>query len=90
MRTKYLSKNEPATIPTATPKPVFSPYTATVTPQKAGSKVKLHIGQGEGWSVKKWLTEGTVVTVVAQCKDPYWVKVEVDGTTGYMDKRNLK
>lgn len=90
MRTKYLSKNEPATIPTPTPKPVFSPYTATVTPKKAGAKVKLHIGQGEGWSVKKWLTEGTVVTVVAQCKDPYWVKVEVDGTTGYMDKRNLK
>lgn len=90
MRTKYLSKNEPATIPTAAPKPTFSPYTATVVPQKAGSKVKLHIGQGEGWSVKKWLTEGTVVNVIAQCKDPYWVKVEVDGTTGYMDKRNLQ
>ena len=90
MRTKYLSKNEPATIPTPTPKPVFVPYNATVSPRTAGAKVKLHIGQGEGWSVKKWLTEGTVVYVVQQCKDPYWVKVEVDGTTGYMDKRNLK
>ena len=90
MKTQYLSKNEPASIPTKAPAPEFSPYTATVTPKKAGAKVKLHIGEGAGWGVKAWLEEGTVVKVVKKGKDPYWVKVEVNGTSGWMDVHYLK
>ena len=90
MRTKYISRNEPASIPTPAPKAEFVPYTAVVSPAKADAKVKMHMGEGLGWAVKKWLTAGTVVNVIKPGKDPYWVKVEVDGVTGFMDKRNLQ
>ena len=90
MRSKYISKNEPAPIP-ADPTPVtptFTPYTTTAC-SSGGNSPRLYQGEGLGWSSVK-LTVGTTVNVVAKGKDPYWVKVELnDGRKGYMPLKFL-
>ena len=90
MRTKYISKNEPAPIVEESKPvtPTFSPYTTT-TCSSGGNSPRLYQGEGLGWSSVK-LAEGTTVNVVAKGTDPYWVKVELDdGRKGYMPLKFL-
>ncbi len=87
MRTEYISKNKPAPVPTPAVTPVLTPYTTTCK-SESGKKARLYQGCGLGWS-SVVLADGTTVDVLEQAKDIYWVKVEVNGTTGYMRKQNL-
>ena len=90
MRTKYISKYEPATIPTSPTKAPFTPYSTVASPAKEGEKVKIYQGEGLGWSVLMRVEAGTPVDVIKEGKDPYWVKVKVNGKTGYVQKKFLK
>jgi len=89
MRTKYISKVQPAPLPTAKPTPApFVPYTTTATQDSKGNTPRLYQGEGLGWSSVK-LEVGDVVEVIARGKDPYWVKVTVGGSKGYMPLKFL-
>jgi len=88
MRTKYISEIEPAPLPVPDPDPVFVPYTTTAKQDTKGNTPRLYQGEGLGWSSVK-LSVGDVVEVLAKGKDIYWVKVEVDGTKGYMPLKFL-
>lgn len=88
MRTKYISKIEPAPLPVPDPDPVFVPYTTTAKQDNKGNSPRLYQGEGLGWSSVK-LSVGETVDVVAKAKDIYWVKVEVDGRKGYMPLKFL-
>jgi SH3-like domain-containing protein len=90
MRKKYTSKYAPATMPTKPAEPEFQPYSTVAVPKNEGEKVKIYQGEGLGWSVLMRVEAGTPVDVVKQGKDPYWVKVKVNGKTGYVQKRFLK
>ena len=46
--------------------------------------------EGAGWYVAFYIDAGTPVTILAPGKDPYWVKVQVNGRTGYMESKYLK
>ncbi|MBR6966534.1 MAG: hypothetical protein IKH81_05570 [Clostridia bacterium] len=88
MRKEYVSKYKPAPVPTEPPAPVFNPYTTTAKNDASGKGPRLYQGEGLGWSSVR-LDVGTVVNVTAKGKDPYWVKVEVDGSKGYMPLKFL-
>ncbi len=86
MRTKYLSKTKPSVKST---KPVFKSYTTTARKAKDGTKPRLYKGCGLGYSWTS-VSVGTAVQVIDKASDPYWVKVKVGYTTGYMYKKCLK
>lgn len=91
MRSKYLSTTAPEG---ADPEPAkssgFEPYTTTSRLTSSGGKAPVYKGEGLGWSVEAYLEDGTTVEVIAPGKDPYWVKVSVNGRKGYMQKKNLR
>lgn len=87
MRTKYISRDKPAPIPDKPVPAPFSPYTTT-TKKSGTSSPRLYQGLGLGWSSVK-VEEGAEVNVLEKTKDPYWYKVSVDGSTGYMPDKYL-
>ena len=89
MRTKYISKVQPAPLPTGKPTPApFVPYSTTAKQDSKGNTPRLYQGEGLGWSSVK-LEVGDAVEVLSRGKDPYWVKVTVDGSKGYMPLKFL-
>ena len=89
MRTKYISKNQPAPLPTAKPTAApFVPYTTTAKADSKGNLPRSYQGEGLGWSNSK-VEVGTTVDVIAKGKDPYWVKVVVNGSTRWMPLKFL-
>lgn len=98
MRTRYLSTNKPAQAYQLEEKqgasssssgssapasgPSGFPFAASARANN-GEKPRLYKGEGLGWS-SDVLAVGTPITVVAPGNDIYWVKVEVNGRTGYM------
>lgn len=93
MRTKYLSKNQPAPIPDPSPAPApvsNYPYNATAVTVGSETKVPVYQGEGLGWSVVIRLDPGAAVRVTAAGKDPYWVKVSINEHAYYMRKQNLR
>ena len=89
MRTKYISKNQPAPLPTADPTAApFTPYTTTAKADSKGNLPRSYQGEGLGWSNTK-VEVGTTVDVIAKGKDPYWVKVVVNGSTRWMPLKFL-
>ncbi len=86
MRTKYLSKVKPSA---KSYKPVFKSYTTTARKAKDGTKPRLYKGCGLGYSWTS-VSVGTTVKVIDKASDPYWVKVKVGYTTGYMYKKCLR
>ena len=88
MRSKYLSKYPPAgSSGSTTPAPAAPVYPRSATAVK---KAPFRNYEGAGWYVAFYIDAGTPVTILAPGKDPYWVKVQVNGRTGYMESKYLK
>ena len=88
MRSKYISRNEPAPVPVTTPIPAFEPYTTTSRTASDGTSPRLFLGEGLGWS-SDIIPVGATVDVLSRGKDPYWYRVSVNGKTGYMPSKYL-
>lgn len=90
MRSKYITKNKPAPLPTAKPTPApFVPYTTTAKADTKGNTPRLYQGDGAGYSSVKIAVGATVSVIAKSKKDIYWVKVEVNGQPGYMPLKFL-
>ena len=92
----YLTGAKPADAPETNPDPAPAtttatqtyPYTATVTCTE-GEKVNVRMGAGLGHSHVARLDPGTQVNVLKDINSD-WVKIEVNGTKGYVMKKFLK
>ena len=86
IRNKYLTKKKPTTASSS-----FTAYDAKVVLGSDGKKAPVYQGEGLGWAVAFRLEADTIVRVVANGTDKYWVKIEY-GTNNYyyMQKKYLK
>ncbi len=98
MMSMYLSTAKPAAA--ETPKPAggnsepsptdapFVPFMAYVTSAN-GKSVNIHRGPGLGYANVTRAAVGTAVTVLGQVNKT-WMKIEIDGKTGYIMKKYLE